>query len=293
MQIKNYGGKIPVKRACALMGVSTSGYYEWLRDESSPRRVRDAVHAQHIKEIFEKHHGTYGARRIQQELAEERGIYLSRKKISLLMVLNGLLTHAYRRKRVNTTDSKHNLLIADNLLNRNFAQTEPNKAWVTDTTFILTKEGWLYLTILLDLYSRRIVGWAVGEHIDADLAIRALRSAMAERKPDPGLIVHSDRGSQFASHAFQDALAKGNALSSMSRKGDCWDNACAESFFHTLKVERVYPQGVYASRQQARQDIAAYLLYYNRCRRHSSLGYRSPCAFEKASNFKLSCDSAS
>lgn len=133
----------------------------------------------------------------------------------------------------------------------------------------------------------------MGERIDADLAIRALRRAMAERKPESGLTVHSDRGGQFASHVFQDALATGKARSSMSRKGDCWDNACTESFFRTFKVERLYPQGVYASRQQARQDIAAYLLYYNRSRRHSSLGYLSPFAFEKASYFKLSSNFAS
>ena len=205
---------------------------------------------------------------------------MSRKKISSLMVQNGLCSNAHRRKRVNTTDSRHNMLISDNLLNRQFDQPMPNKAWVTDTTYIRTMEGWLYLSVIIDLYSRRVVGWAMSGKIDAALAVAALKDALRVRKPAAGLIVHSDRGSKFASNTFRDALAEAGALASMSAKGNCYDNACAESFFHTLKVERVYTLNVYATRAQAKVDILSFLLYYNRTRLHSDLGYFSPYAFE-------------
>jgi transposase InsO family protein len=274
------------------MNVSTSGYYEWLCNDENPRIVHDMINAQHIREIFEKHRGIYGARRIQQELLR-RGIHLGRKKISSLMAMGGMISYGRRRRRVSTTDSKHNLLISENLVNRGFTQAEPNRVWVTDTTYIATKEGWLYLTTMLDLYSRRIVGWAMADKIDADLAVQALNHAVENRKPAPGLIVHSDRGSQFASHAFRDALAKAKALSSMSGKGDCFDNACAESFFHSLKGERLEPHGIFATRGQARAEILAYLLYYNRTRLHSYLGYITPCDFEKLRNLKIPYDLAS
>ena len=267
-------------RACKIMKVSASGYYEWLRGRDDPKRLRETILTQHIREIFDKHRGVYGSRRIQREL-ERRGIRLGLRKISSLMVQGGMITRAHRRRRVTTTDSRHNLLIADNLLDRNFNPKQPNKAWVLDTTYIATKEGWLYLTTVMDLFSRRIVGWAVGDKIDAVLAVRALRCALRSRKPAPGLIVHSARGSQFASHAFREVLAQDKALPSMSRKGDCWDNACAESFFHTIKTERLDSEGIYPSRRAAKIDITTYILYYNRTRLHSSLGYLSPCDFEK------------
>lgn len=207
---------MPVERACGILKVSTSWYYEWLRGEESPRRLRERMRTEHIREIFHKHHGIYGSRRIQAELAAQRNIRMSRRKISSLMVQNGLFSRAHRRKRVGTTDSKHNLLISDNLLNRQFTQPMPNKAWVTDTTYIQTLEGWLYLTVIMDPYSRRIVGWAVSDRIDATLAVAALNDALRARNPKAGLIVHSDRGSQFVSHAFRDQLTKAKALSSMS-----------------------------------------------------------------------------
>lgn len=209
------------------------------------------------------------------------------------MTITNLCSAAHRRKRVITTEFKHSLLVAENLLARSFAQTEPNRVWTTDTTYIATKEGWLYLTTIMDLYSRRIVGWAMGTKIDAALAVEALKDALRRRRPSPGLIVHSDRGSQFASHAFQDVLRAAKATPSMSGKGDCWDNARAESFFHSLKVERVYPDGVYASRKVARSSILAYLLFYNRTRAHSSLGFQSPCDFEKHRFSQHFCDLAS
>ncbi len=209
------------------------------------------------------------------------------------MVMGGMISRAHRRKRVMTTDSKHNLLIADNLLARNFNPKQPNKAWVLDTTYIATREGWLYLTTVMDLYSRRIVGRAVGDKIDAELAVTALRCALRSRKPAPGLIVHSDRGSQFASHAFRQALSQAKAQQSMSRKGDCWDNACAESFFHTIKTERLDSERIYPSRQAAKADITTYILYYNRTRLHSSLDYLSPCDFENLRNSSHSYDIAS
>lgn len=261
------------------MKVSASGYYDWLRRDDTTTRLREKILGQHVKEVFERSRGTYGARRIQREL-RKRNIHISRAKISKLMTMNGLISAAHRRKRVNTTDSKHNLLVAENLLARLFRQEEPNRAWVTDTTYIATKEGWLYLTVILDLYSRRVIGHAMGARIDAALAVEALRDALRRRKPAPGLIVHSDRGSQFASHAFSDALRAAKAMPSMSGKGDCYDNACAESFFHTLKVERVYSDGMYLSRASAKAEILAYLLFYNRTRSHSYLNYLSPCDFE-------------
>lgn len=274
------------------MRVSRSGYYEWLERDGSPNRVREQIWGQHIKEIFEQSRGIYGSRRIQREL-RKRNIHLGLRRISQLMTKNGLISAAHRRKRMNTTNSKHNLLIADNRLARAFNQEGANQCWVTDTTYIATKEGWLYLTVLIDLYSRRVVGWASGSTIDAALAAEALRKALRERKPKPGLIVHSDRGSQFASHIFQDVLHEAGAVSSMSGKGDCYDNACAESFFHTLKVEQVYRDGIYPSMAVARSRILSYLLFYNRARLHSHLGYLSPIDFEKQRNSMKSYDLAS
>ena len=274
------------------MQVSRSGYYEWLERDGSPKRLRDQVLGQHIKEAFEKSRGIYGARRIQREL-RKLNIYLGTRRISHLMVMNGLVSAAHRRKRTSTTNSKHNLLIADNLLARTFKQEEANRCWVTDTTYIATKEGWLYLTTMIDLYSRRVVGWACGDSIDANLAVEALKKALHERKPKPGLIIHSDRGSQFASHIFKDTLNAAGAVASMSGKGDCYDNACAESFFHTLKVEQVYPDGIYPSKAVARARILSYLLFYNRTRIHSYLDYLSPVDFEKRRYSMKSYDLAS
>jgi Transposase and inactivated derivatives len=292
VQIGKHAALLPVNRACQILKVSRSGYYEWVRHDSSAKRLRNQVLGQHVKEVFMQSRGIYGARRIQREL-RKRNIFLGLRRISRLMTMNGLISAAHRRKRTITTNSKHNLHIADNLLARAFKQEKPNRCWVTDTTYISTKEGWLYLTILIDLYSRRVVGWACRNTIDAALAVEALKNALRERKPEPGLIVHSDRGSQFASHLFQNALHAAGAVSSMSNKGDCYDNACAESFFHTLKVEQVYRDGIYPFMTVARSQISRYLLFYNRTRAHSYLDYLSPVDFEKRSNLKNLFDLAS
>jgi transposase InsO family protein len=212
-----------------------------------------------------------------------RGQRNGRKRIARLMRVQGLRARPRRRYRT-TTDARHGLPVAPNLLARRFAVAQPNTAWVTDMTYIWTPQGWLYLAVIIDLFSRRVVGWSMSDRIDRQLALDALRMALAQRRPPRGLIHHSDRGSQYASADYQQVLAAYGIRASMSRRGDCWDNAVAESFFASLKLELVY-QVQWPSRAAARTAIFEYLeLFYNRRRRHSSLGYLSPAEFERSNH---------
>jgi putative transposase len=275
---------VSIKRACELCQVSRSGYYDWFR---RPAKPSVDVLDQRIKRIFIKSRKTYGTRRIKKQLAKE-GVVASRQRISRKMAEQRLIAKARRKTRA-TTDSNHNHPVAPNLLERQFDVPRPNKAWVMDITYLATSEGWLYLAIVLDLYSRMVVGWSIGKRMTKELVINALETAIKKRNPGPGLICHSDRGSQYCSHAYQELLKKHGFLCSMSRKGECHDNACAETFFHSLKVEWIYGEPL-KSRYRMKQEVREYIeVFYNRQRLHSKIGYYSPCDFERInSSFLLS-----
>jgi transposase InsO family protein len=264
---------------CRMLAVSRAGFYAWRRRPAAARTREDQVLAVAVAAIYAEHHGRYGSPRVRMEL-RDRGQRSGRKRIARLMRLQGLRARPKRRYRT-TTDSRHGLPVCPNLLARRFAVAQPNTAWVTDMTYLWTAQGWLYLAVIIDLFSRRIVGWSMSERIDRKLALDALRMALAQRRPQPGLIHHSDRGSQYASGDYQQLLAQHGLRGSMSRRGDCWDNAVAESFFASLKLELVY-QVQWRTRAEVRTAIFEYLeLFYNRRRRHSSLGYLSPVEFER------------
>jgi transposase InsO family protein len=269
----------PVTLMCRMLAVSRAGFYAWRRRPAAARTREDRVLAVAVAAIYAEHHGRYGSPRVRMEL-RDRGQHSGRTRIARLMRLQGLRARPRRRYRT-TTDSRHGLPVCPNLLERRFAVAQPNTAWVTDMTYLWTAQGWLYLAVIIDLFSRRVVGWSMSERIDRKLALDALRMALAQRRPQRGLIHHSDRGSQYASADYQRLLAKHGLRGSMSRRGDCWDNAVAESFFASLKLELVY-QVQWRTRADARTAIFEYIeLFFNRRRRHSSLGYLSPVEFER------------
>jgi len=269
----------PVALMCRMLAVSRAGFYAWRRRPVAARTRQDQVLAVAVAAIYAENHGRYGSPRVQMEL-RDRGQRTGRKRIARLMRIQGLRARPKRRYRT-TTDSRHGLPVSPNLLARRFAVAQPNTAWVTDMTYLWTAQGWLYLAVIIDLFSRRVVGWSMSERIDRKLALDALRMALAQRRPQPGLIHHSDRGSQYASGDYQQQLAQHGLRGSMSRRGDCWDNAVAESFFASLKLELVY-QVQWRTRAEVRTAIFEYIeLFYNRRRRHSSLGYLSPVEFER------------
>lgn len=269
----------PVVALCTVLEVSRSGYYAWEQRVPSARSLEDAKFRVHIAAIHERSRGLYGTPRVHAELRAS-GFRVSRKRVARLMSELGLESRRKRRFKA-TTDSKHTLPVAENVLGRKFEVEAPNVAWVTDITYVWTSEGWLYLAAILDLFSRRVVGFAMSERIDRQLALDALSAAVGRRLPNVGLVHHSDRGSQYASGDYQDALAEAGVVCSMSRKGNCWDNAVAESFFATLKTELVYLRR-FATRAEAREAIFEFIeSFYNRERRHSTLGYLSPVEFER------------
>jgi transposase InsO family protein len=269
----------PVRVLCRTLHVSRAGFYAWQRRPMAPRAQADERLGLEIAAIHAEHRQRYGSPRIHSELVE-RGCRTGRKRVARLMRLRGLAARRRRRFRV-TTQSRHPFPIAPNLLARQFARTGPDRAWVTDITYIPTGEGWLYLAVILDLCSRFAVGWAMNERITDDLTLDALTMALARRRPPAGLLHHSDRGSQYASGDYQRVLAQHGIVCSMSRRGNCWDNAVAESFFATLKVELVH-DATWASRAVARRELFEYIeVFYNGQRRHSALGYLSPRAFER------------
>jgi len=234
---------------------------------------------QKIRRIHDKSRKTYGSPRIHQKLLQE-GCLIGKKRVERLMQEMGLRAVARRKYRV-TTDSAHTKTVAKNHLNRQFTPERPNQYWVADITYIATKEGWLYLSTIMDLYSRKIIGWSLRERLTKELVIAALHMALKQRKLSIDLLLHSDRGSQYASELYQKLLKRNGIVCSMSRKGNCWDNAVMESFYHTLKVELIY-QKTYETRRQARRDIFEYIeIFYNRERLHSTLGYCSPEEYEK------------
>ena len=268
----------PVRLLCRTLQVSRGGFYAWQGRAPAPRTVADHGLAVEIAAIHAESRRCYGSPRIHAEL-RARGRHTSRKRVARLMRGRGLAARRRRRFRV-TTNSRHPFPIAPNLLARHFERATPDQAWVTDITYLPTGEGWLYLAVILDLCSRLAVGWAMSERMTDELTVDALGMALARRRPSPGLLHHSDRGSQYASRDYQRVLATHGIVGSMSRRGNCWDNAVAESFFATLKVELVR-DATWATRATARTELFEYLeVFYNGQRRHSALGYLSPRAFE-------------
>jgi putative transposase len=267
----------PVRKLCEMLSVSPAGFYASKRPPSQ-RANDNAELAAEIRAIFDESRRRYGAPRIRAELAA-RGRKVSLNRVARIMRELGL--RARRKRRfVPTTDSKHAMPVAPNVLDRDFTADAPNKIWVTDITYVWTREGWLYLAAILDLYSRRVIGWSMSESLSREIALDALDMALRSRKPPAGLLHHSDRGSQYASGDYQTALTERGIRCSMSRKGDCWDNAVAESFFASLKTELVN-EADYVTRAEARSAIFEYLeVFYNRRRRHSSLGYVCPVDYE-------------
>jgi transposase InsO family protein len=274
----------PIEVQCRVLEVSRSGYYAWRRRPESRAAKRRVELTDRIRAIHERpHHANYGAPRIHRELVAQ-GYACNRKTVEKLMCRAGIRARTCRRFRVRTTDSRHNLPIAPNRLARQFQPAARHQAWTMDITYIPTDEGWLYLALVEDLYSRKIVGWSMSERIDSELVAAALNRALQQERPDAGLLAHSDRGVQYASDRFQGILARHGIVCSMSRKANCWDNAPTESFFATLKKELVH-QEHYTSRDAARRSLFEYIeVFYNRQRRHSALGYQTPEAVHRGRN---------
>lgn len=268
----------PKALMCRALGLSRSGHHAFRTRGPSRRALGQQQLDVQVAAIFGELKGHYGAPRIEQEL-RRRGYRTSKKRVAASMVRQGLAARRKRRWRT-TTDSRHNEPIAPNLLKRNFSASSPNRVWVGDTTYLPVIGGFLFLVAITDLFSRKVVGWALGDHLDAELSCEALRRALARRNPLQGLIFHSDRGSEFAAGTFRRLLANVHALQSMSRKGDCWDNAVAESFFATLKGELIERE-CWPTKARARAAIIEYIAcFYNSKRSHSVLGYTSPMEYE-------------
>ena len=264
---------------CRVLEVSPSGYYAWKKRGPSERTQEDDKLVEKIEAIHHKSRGSYGSPRIHAEL-HAQGMAVGRNRVARLMRENGICG-AMGRKFTKTTDSNHDFPIAPNLLARQFEAPEPDSTWVADISYVWTAEGWLYLAVIIDLFSRRVVGWSMDATMAQQLVLNALRMALGHRRPSSsGLIFHSDRGSQYAAKNYRAALDEAGIACSMSRRGDCWDNAVAESFFATLKKELVHRR-LFVSRADAKTAIAEYIeVFYNRIRRHSTLGYLSPVDFE-------------
>jgi len=274
-QIEDQRDNWPVRVMCNALSVSPSGYYAWRSRPESLRKSANRVLLDDIQRVHALHRERYGAPRIHAALRAE-GQTVGRKRIERMMRHHGIRARAPRRYRVCTTDSKHSLPVAPNLLDQNFVADRANQVWLADITYIPTAEGWLYLAVILDLFTRKVVGWAMRDHMRAELTIAALTMAIQRRRPRAGLIHHSDRGSQYAAGDYRDILRAAAIIRSMSRKGNCWDNAPMESFFGTLKTELVH-QSEYLDRDAARRDLFAYIEgYYNRQRIHSAIGYITP-----------------
>jgi putative transposase len=264
---------------CLLMGVLRSGFYRYRRNNrNKPVNPEHQEMLNFVKEIAEKSTYTYGNRRMQRAL-NALGYPVGRRKTRSLMKEAGVMVR-YRKKYKVTTKSDHKKPVFENVLNREFTPATPDQAYVSDITYLWTQEGWLYLAVVIDLFSRKVVGWSMSPRMKASLVCDALTMALWQRKPKPGLIVHSDRGSQYASHEYRKLLNDWRCVGSMSRKGNCWDNAVAESFFGSLKQERVQWKH-YQTRSEAHRDVLNYItVLYNNYRSHSTLGYKNPNQFE-------------
>ena len=265
---------------CEVLSVSRSGYYDWQDRPISHRETSNAELLSQIKQVHTESRNIYGYRKVYNAL-HSKGVACSENRIGRIMKKHNIFSKTKRKFKV-TTNSRHNLPISSNILNREFTVAKPNTHWVGDISYIWTQEGWLYLATVIDLYSRAIVGWSLQGRMTSKLVEDALFMAITNRNPSSSLLFHSDRGSQYASDSFKKILSKYDITSSMSRKGNCWDNAVAESFFRIIKTELIYHCN-YQTREEASQDIFEYIeVFYNRKRLHSSIGYVSPAQFEEA-----------
>jgi transposase InsO family protein len=275
--IEHLKDKYPVKVICRVIRASRSAYYEWCKDRVCPRQEEREKLTEEIKVIHAESRGTYGSPRILRELRSD-GRKINHKRVESIMTEQGIKARRHKKFK-QTTDSSHKMPIAPNLLNREFSVRKPNLVWVTDITYCATEEGWMYLATFVDLFSRKVVGWSMSARMTADLVVDAFKMAVLRQGKAP-LMVHSDRGSQYASDKFQNEMREHRCMRSMSKKGDCWDNSVAESFFATLKTELIHHEK-FRTREQARVAVFDYIeVFYNRRRRHSHLGYQSPEEFE-------------
>ncbi|MCC8406025.1 IS3 family transposase [Paraburkholderia sp. MMS20-SJTN17] len=280
--IERHSRQWPVSVACEALGVSPSGYHNRKARDVDPdrprRRISNDALLVHIKAVHAESKGEYGWPRVWKRLLAQ-GIRVSKDRVQRLMKLHGIKARTKRRFKA-TTDSRHNLPVAPNLLQRDFSPTKPDQVWTTDITYLWTDEGWLYLTVILDLFSRQVVGWSLKPHMRTELVSDALRMAWFRRRPETGLIVHSDRGSQYCSAEFQDLLKSYGMQSSMSRRANCWDNAPTESLWGSLKQARIHGKR-FATRREAMDEVIDWLSFYNHSRLHSTLNYVSPMQFEQ------------
>ncbi len=269
----------PISRMCRVLGVSQSGFFAWQERPTCRRQQQDMVYLAHIRTAFALSNGTYASPRMHRDLVDV-GQEIGRHRTARLMRENQLVARQKRRFK-RTTDSEHAWPVTPNLVAQDFMADGPDRKWGADISYVWTAEGWLYLAVVLDLFSRRVVGWSTGDRQNRDLAVEALRRAMVARNPAPGLIHHSDSGSQYCSVDYQALLRKRGILILMSGKGNCYDNSMVETFFKTIKSELIWPVA-WQSRQQAENAVARYIHgFYNPVRRHSSLGFQSPIAFER------------
>lgn len=275
--------QFPVRAMCETLGVSPSGFYASCQREEGPRQQSRVELRGQIEDVYTRSRGTYGSPRVYRELFEQ-GVRVCENTVAKLMRAQGLRSKRRRKFVPCTTDARHSFPTAANVLDRVFEADAPNRKWVTDITYIETGEGWLYMAAVLDLYSRKIVGWSMADHMRVELVESALSMALARRKPGAGLLHHSDRGVQYACDRYQQRLEQEDLVCSMSRTGNCYDNAAMESFWATLKTELVYHEK-FETREAAKKAIFEYVeVFYNRQRRHSSIGYVSPETFEAALN---------
>jgi putative transposase len=265
---------------CESMNVSRAGFYKFLKCEPSVRSQENKVLVEEITNVYKESRKNYGSPRVYEELVA-RGFEVNKKRVARLMAEEGIVGRRKGRFK-KTTDSNHDDPIAPNLLNREFEVEKPDVAWVADVTYIWTVEGWLYLAVIVDLFSRKVVGWSIADHMRTELVLDALKAALGSRVPDTeGLLFHSDRGSQYAAGDYRNALELANITASMSRRANCWDNAVAESFFSSLKTELVHNM-IFLNKESAKTAIAEWIeIFYNRKRRHSSIGYKSPVDYER------------
>lgn len=278
--IRSHIKEFRVSLMCQALRVSRSGYYIWLSRPESDRSKSNSRLLSEIRIVHRRSRRRYGSPRVTAEL-NESSFACSENRVARLMRLNGIRARGRRKYRA-TTDSKHSYPVAPNLLDRQFTVDRPNTVWVSDITYIRTSEGWLYLAAIVDLYSRMVVGWSMGNRINGQLTLDALQQAIGRRHPRPGLVHHSDRGRQYAAVDYQKMLRDNKIICSMSRKGDCWDNAPMESFFATLKTELIYGEQL-KTQEEVKTRIFEYIeIFYNRERRHSSLGFKNPVDFERA-----------